>query len=1413
MLRFGLILVFLLLCHSSARSQGVAAGGASPDSEIRFRHLETMSDAQPSVFEVYQDEVGFLWFGTDDGLFRYDGTSYRTHRPIPFDSTSLADPWINGMVAAGPHSFWIVTSTGGLHRYEATEDRFSRFADRTPVRLSHLVVDADSMLWIATRYDGLVRYNPMTDETKEFRADPDDSASLPSDQLLKLMIDKDGVLWVATYDGGVCLFDRYAGTCRTFRYDAANPNSIPSDRVEALIEDSLGRVWVGTSNDGADTRGVGGVARFDRAAGTFARYSVAAAQEGGLNVLSLLQHPNGEILIGSGAGLASLDPESGRYRLYTHSIENTSTIASGNVQALYLDNDGVIWVGTVNGVSYFNSQPSAFRHIAHEPDNENSLNSNDVWAILEDEDGILWIGTNRGLNRIDRDTGDVIRIAPDENDPAKLLSRLVMGVNQTKDGTIWVGTRRGGLHVVDKETGQIAERFVRKEGDPGSLQTDNPWWILEDSKQRTWISSGGVGCLQQMLEPGRFKSFCHDDSDEDTPSHDWARYMIEGRDGTLWLATWGGGLDRIDPDTLLFKHYKHNPADRNTPTSDFILSIYEDDEGILWLGTYGGGLSRFEPTTETFTHFTTNDSDLPSDAVYGIQPDDDGRLWLSTNGGLVRFDPVTGAMRVFGLSDGIQALEFNSGASFRSKSGELFFGGINGVNAFFPSEVGNDSTRHRVVMTSLQAGGSMIERPGPEAPIQVALPYVDEIRLRPNERDITIGFASLQFLQSDLNRYRYKLDGYDDKWVEAGRKQTATYTNLDRGRYTFRVAASNSDGIWTEDALVVEIDAAPFFYETTLAWILYGLALVGFLVWLFRYRRNRLILQHKLEIEHLETQKLRELDRSRSLFFANVSHEFRTPLTLTLGPVDDVLAGAHGAVSSAARKQLVLARRNAARVLDLINQILDVARLEAGKTQLRASRLDLGTFVEEVARAFESLAERKNITFTIEKLTSSLDVWADPLQLEKVLTNLLSNAFKFTRGTVRVTVFSRNQSVCFSVRDNGHGIPEEEIPLVFDRFHQVSSASPNANPGTGIGLALSREIVELHGGYIELESEEGFGSTFTVRLPEGRAHLREDQLSELPYKREAVVEDSSPSFVSHETDASEDAELTDSGDVAPNDDDVTTILVVEDHPDVRAYIRFHLEPDYRVVEAENGERALEIVRATLPDLVLSDVMMPVMDGFELCRRLKSDPDTDFLPVILLTAKATHGDRVEGLSEHADDYLTKPFDPVELRLRLSNAIESRKRLKQRLVAELSSLGQSVGSTLVAGPEVRSDESGPRDADTVFVDRVLEVIGRRFSDETFTVELLAEEVGVSRAQLFRTIRKVCDKAPSDLIRDIRLEHAATMLANNSGNVSEVAYATGFKSLAHFSRCFTRKYECRPSAYRAALEEAQTVRDRSS
>ena len=1351
---------------------------------VAFRHL-TIADglSQNAVQAIVQDHRGFMWFGTKDGLNRYDGYDFVVFRHDPFDSTSISSSDITALFEDGAGRLWVGTRGGGLNRFDRTAERFVRFPSG-PTRAVTAITGDSGAIWVGTDGEGLFRLTSRSaagGETFErFVHDSTDARSLSHNRVNAVLVDRHGDLWVGT-ESGLDRVERGASGPARFRKYSAGPaasGGLIDTEASALYEDARGRLWIGS---------IPGVSVFDSARTRTTHYyhRYRAYRYGWGEAVDLQEDRAGSIWIATASELMRLDPATGSFRYFRQDPLDAQSMNSNLPIALYRDRSDLLWIGT-NGYGLNLYDPKAnrfglFRRPGPSPGQRLSRQAGfSVYTLFEDAAGTIWIDAGL-LYRWNRATGAFTSFETSSDRPDDFGNTGVWAIVEDPPGLLWVATYQG-LYRHEIATGR--SRLYRHEADDrGGLMEQGVFDVFRDREGRLWVVTENY--LGRLTDPntGQFTSYPYK---ERPTTGQWVfPSTVQDADGFLWLGS-NDGLARFDPATGAFRRYRSDPRVPTSLSNDAIRAILPDPREprrFLWIGTAGGGLNRFDRQAETFEHFTERDG-LPNNVVYGVLADAGGKLWLSTNKGLSRFDPETKRFRNYDADDGLQSNEFNSGAAFKSPSGELFFGGIYGFNYFRPEEIRDNPHVPEIVITGFRRDNRFETVRDSGTALRTTISETDTLRL--SYRDAVIGFefSALEYSAPGKNRYAYRMVGFNDQWIESGSVRSATYTNLPPGRYTFEVRGSNNDGAWNDTGASLAVVIAPPWWQTWWAYVLYAALALSALYAARQYEMNRLRLKSRLEIEQVEAEQLRHLDRARSRLFANVSHEFRTPLTLTLGPLDDLRAGLHGPLSPAMTDQVELARRNAGRVLDLINEILELARVEAGHTTLRARRVDLGAFVAGIARTFGSFAERKAIAFEIQPPVEPVTIYADPNHLERVLSNLLSNAFKFTPkgGAVRIAVSADATAARIAVGDSGPGIPAAERARVFDRFHRVESTAGN-QPGTGIGLALAKELVSLHGGAITLESEEGFGSTFAVSLPLGRAHLAGDQTA----ADEEVIATSS----THRLVSSLAATTTRQGDdmrESPTiDDDRTTVLVVEDNAEVRAYMRQHLAPAYRVLEAVDGEAGLEMTRRLLPDLVLSDVMMPGLDGYALCRAIKADPETDFIPVILLTARAEPADRLAGLREQADDYLTKPFDVRELLTRIENLIAIRRRLRDRFAET------GVAAPLLPAPPAVAP------ADGKFLDAVRAAIEANLGEETFNVEHLAREVAHSRGHLHRRLRTLLGESPSDLIRRMRLEQAARLLEAQAGSIAEVAYSVGFKSVAHFSNAFKEHFGVRPSGWR--------------
>jgi signal transduction histidine kinase/CheY-like chemotaxis protein len=884
------------------------------------------------------------------------------------------------------------------------------------------------------------------------------------------------------------------------------------------------------------------------------------------------------------------------------------------------------------------------------------------------------------------------------------------------------------------------------------------------------------------------------------------RAFAQARDGSIWMATNGSGLARLEDGhaTVL------TTAD-GLP-SDVIRAVHRDSAGYLWVGTEGRGLARLDPAAwnpggksgadRRIVRISSGDG-LFDDAIHEILEDDFGRLWMSTNRGI--FWVTRAELNAFASGatprvhstgyterDGMRNREANGGsqpAGAKGPDGRLWFPTLEGVVVVDPARVRGDTGVASVVVEQVVTHGSALR------------PLGDSVALRPDQRDVQIDYTALTFLQPGNVRFRYRLEPYDPDWVDVGSRRSAFYTKLPPGRYTFRVAMSEGGGGWRGREAVVTLHVVPRLWETagfrwTMLAALGTLLVAGWRVRDARLRSRAALLERVVEErtaalrEHeqelarqnaqLEAQalQLRALDVAKTRFFANVSHELRTPLTLTIGPLEDL--SAEVGTNPRAARWIELALRNSRRLLRLVNQILDVGKLEAGQMRLAPRALDLVPFVRGIVSAFTPVAERKGLRLTLDVADTVGVVMLDPDAVEKILTNLLSNAVKFTPegGTVDLDLARDGDAVRLDVRDTGPGIPADQLVHVFERFYQVDESSSRLQPGTGIGLSLVKELVQLQEGTIEVRSGEA-GTTFIVRLPAPAVANWQGSARATPHGETATGE----------TAEDDDGSLND----VPRDEastiDVPTLLVVDDSADLRGYIREHFERQFRVIEAGDGAEGVDLARRLLPDVIISDVMMPGTDGYTLVRALRADRDTDFIPIVLLTAQAEDAQRIAGLERGADDYLTKPFDMRELGARVRNLSARHRRLRERMASP----------SVVRAEEPRPIADGLAPADHAFVEKVLSAIQRRLDDPDFGVAELAREVAQDRSHLFRRVKQLLGQTPTELIRGLRLEEAERLLVSEQGTVADVAYAVGFNSLSYFCECFRERYGATPAVYR--------------
>ncbi|WP_114748054.1 hybrid sensor histidine kinase/response regulator transcription factor [Pleomorphovibrio marinus] len=1342
----------------------------------RFSIQEGLS--HNSVLSIIQDRRGFIWIATYDGLNRFDGYQFKEYNHDYQDTTSISQNLSMALHEDSEGRIWVGTAGLGLCHFDPQTDKFTRYSTtfeengeyKEVPTISTIQEDLDGNIWFGS-VNGLFKIGPDSKRPLLF--------SLGSNRpvINSLTLDASGNVWVGTFGEG--LFKIPYGDNSSYiqwKHDLEVQESIASDNVMAVFEDHQGTFWIGY---------IGGMDSLDRNTGDFIHFrhnpdDPNSLSSDILNTRAITEDKWGNLWIGTANGLNKLNKERTVFTRYHSDPNNPHSIGSNDIHAVLLDNMGNLWLGTVNGgVSLSNLQPREFYLLQNEPDNPNSLSSNMVRAIFEDKDEMLWIGTEGGgLNKYNRKDGTFTHYKHEPDNPKSLLNNLVSSVLEDSKGNFWIGyggnnfyVNNGGVTKIDSSSNSfihfdIQASKISGEGDRDVVS------IFEDKSGTIWlITQNGL----KRFSPGTesWDHFLHSTSNPEGISDFWCYAIFEDSRDDLWIGTGAKALNRMDKKREgIFHHFIADQNLSNGLSSHSIRHIVEDRQGYLWFATSGGGLCQYDPKTEYFTPYTQNDG-LPSNTINRIEIDELGKFWMSTNKGICRFDPISKEVQSFDLGYGslkhhFTTGYFNAGSSTKGKDGTLYFGGSDGVVYFHPQKIKAAPNPAPVVLTQF----NIFDKPVSEwdESMNIILPH--------HQNFISMEFAALSFVNAHNNKYAYFLENFDQDWIYSDDRRFVSYTNLSPGEYTFRVKAANYDGVWSESGINLNLTILPPWWRTWWAYLLFMLLAVTAFYWMRRSIIHWERLNSDLKLQRIEAEKMHELDQAKSAFFANISHEFRTPLTLISGTVD-TLKKKEGK-SSSRTEAYELIERNASKLLHLIHQLLDFSKLESGKLKVEAMPGSITDFLEHLTGSFVSLFERRKIYFQSELPEDEVFAYFDASKLEMIFSNLLSNAYKFTPEGGEVVFMADLESegdshlkLTVRVKDTGIGIPKDKLDHIFDRFYQEESSTTRTYEGTGIGLSLVKEVVGLMGGEVSLISTKGKGSIFKVELPLKRIALNE--LNQKQYKR-VVKRSFSMDHPQHLDRKTPNQSVT-------TVSDKPKILLVEDNMDLKNFIKGHLQDDYLVAEADNGLTGYDTALDTIPDLIVSDVMMPIMDGICLCEKLKHEDRTSHIPIILLTARADMESRLEGLGLGADDYLTKPFKIEELMARISNLLESRRKLREKYSNAISLDPKELSVTSV---EER------------FVQKLLDIMEKHYTDPKFDVETLGKELGMSRTNLYRKLKAIINQHPTEFIQTFRLKKAVLLLKNNYGNISDVAYGIGFNSLTYFTRLFKKYYGMTPSDY---------------
>lgn len=1369
---------------------------------VRFDRFST-DDGLPHAFvhSITQDEYGLIWIGTADGVAQFDGYRFRPYPHDPDDPSSSPGGVISDLYVDRQGDLWLAGA--GLSRYQRRTDRFEHYEKNPedPEALGDDVItmleDGDGGFWLGTWNNGLNFFDRETKTFSRFTHDPEKPYSIPPGPVRALYQSTNGALWVGTYtwddSSNLSRFDRETKSfipvivCGEKQSGCARPES-PQDKPEvaavaAVIEDASGDIWIGGQ----------GLIHLNTQTNTYRRYVEDPDSPGSQSISNFtgdwVLDASGLLWFGDTySGLYSFDPDTEALTRYAHDPAEPDSLSTNDLFTIFQDRDGLIWVATYfGGLNRFDPQALKFGYYRHQPDDATSLARSRIDALVEDSEGHIWVAAG-GLNRIDREIGRVKLYEHDPDNPESLRSNDIRSLLFDANGYLWIGSPEG-LERLDTDTDELIHFPLKLDPDDESSAT-----VLSISAGvdgELWLGSSRA-ISRFDTTTGEFSHFfAADDGDAVTPAPGPRGKSFElfgTRDGSVWVASWAHGVSRLDPVTGTFTHFDHDPERPESIGAGLVTAFMEDATGGIWMAL-DTGLDRFDTATGSFRHFGPS-AGVPAGFVEAIVEDREGGLWLATNGsGLVRFNPETGETRRFSIRDGLQGDNFRAGIA--SRTGQIVLGGNDGMNIFDPSDLPPRRDVPEVVITQFRLMNQPVEIGGEtgDSPLKENIILNPSITLTHRDYLLSFEFAAVNAFDADHVRYAYMLEGLDETWIETGSdNRIATYTSLPSGQYNFRVKAwRGHPANWSNRSATLRLTILPPLWRTSWAYaayvLLFLMLITALLQWRTRYlrqqaatleqeveRRTREVRDSELVIRH-QADKLRETLESRETLYANISHEFRTPLTLILGPVRRILGSDNGA---AWHDQLAVVQRNGERLLRLVDQLLNLSRLGA-KPAASVEPRRLGFSAQALIESFQPVAEDKGVKLAVGQLD---DVWvrcaADAF--EQILMNLLSNAIKYTPAGGEVELKIRGISadhVEIAVRDTGIGIPASEHDAIFERFYRLDKRRETVS-GAGIGLALVKELVGSCGGEVKVASAPGEGATFTVTLPRAAsAELASDDRPSVRLSPSALREIRALAGLG--------TSLKDDGIDAESRR--YSVLIVEDNPDMQDYLVQLLGADYECLVAGNGADGFEMALEQIPDIVVSDVLMPEMDGFELTQALKEDQRTSHIPIIMLTALSDRESRLKGLREKADDYLIKPFDDEELILRIANQLASREILRIRYAASI----------------YRGEKSGPEfnARDRLFMERFEALLDGHFSDAQLDTEKMASKMAVSTRQLQRKFKALTGHSPVAYLRSYRLNKAAERLVQGE-QISQVALEVGFSSPGYFTTCFKARFGMTPSEF---------------
>ncbi len=1311
---------------------------------FNFRHYE-VENGLPSntVRSLTQDSRGFMWFGTENGLSRFDGYSFKNFRPVPGDTTSLGNSYIYALFEDSQHTLWVGTDDG-VYIYNSEREQFSFFSDSTEkgvVIKSHInsiQEDCDHNLWFSSLTQGVFFYHREKNMLYNYVHDLNDPNSLGSDIILSLYIDRQGVVWASPQRNTGVLY-RYV-----YALDKFVPLHLKADNINfddfgvyAMVEDTDENFWIGTWSHG--------LCKMDRNTGQVESFLTPGTHNGISHIHEITEYEAGILLIGSDDGLVIFNTHTHESELMTASEFKSSTLSDKFIYPIFKDCEGGLWVGTYyGGVNYaplLKGNIIGYSHSGY----KNSVGGNIISCFEEDVDGNIWIGSDDGgLSCFNPHDKSFVNYMPDRS--RNSLSYYNIHALYFNDDKLWIGTYSGGLNVLDLKTNRF-KHYYSIAGDTSSLYSNSVYAICQDNDSDIWIGTMEGICLYDRKNDCfiRMKSI-------QTTIID----ITVGQDHNLWFATWGMGVFRYDKKKQAWYHYRHNPKDSSSIPDNQVNSLCFDADNNLWVGT-DGGLALYDEESDSFSTIPLNIENCKVSYIRDL----DGELWIATSNGLLNYVLSDSSIRRFNKNDGLQNDYFNMKAGLLSSSGELYLGTTNGFNVIRPNEIVENNYIPPVYITNIQVLNKSLKVENQGRMKRPAI-YAKTIELSYKENIISIEYVALSYKAPSRNQFKFKLEGFDKDWNELGNQRKATYTNLPAGKYYFHVVGSNNDEIWNEQGATLEVIIHPPFWQTTIAYLFYILLFAGIFAFVLHKTRQQTEEKHKERMQQLQVEKDKELHEAKINFFTLVAHEIRTPVSLIIGPLEEIMDNIRS-FPDVVQNSLRIINRNGRRLLLLVNQLLDFRKTEEKAFSINFSSWNLYYLLNSLYIRFKPLAEQRNISLILNMENSEISAMIDAEALTKIVSNLLTNATKYANAKIVLSCEEKDNNIIIKVADDGIGIHPDEQKKIFLPFYQVVQGQ---KPGTGIGLSLVKLLVDAHHGIVEVDSVPDKQTVFVVTLPKFQNINDKIPKHGVSLSNEIISNEQMIEF-----------------ERVNQEEEKPSLLIVEDSSDMRRFLSDSLRSCYKVIEAKNGKDALAKLNKYPVDIIISDIMMPVMTGIDFTQEVKKNIEYSHIPLILLTAKTDRATKLESMQIGADAYVEKPFSLKLLQAQIDNLLKSRLDLRKKF-SEM--------------PFTPLNSVAGNNADKQFLDKMNKLIEKNISNSDFSVDLLAKQLGISRSGLFVKMKSLAGMTPNELIQLIRLKKAVVLLSAGELRINEICYQVGFNSPSYFSKCFRKQFGKLPKEF---------------